>query len=121
MSLIMYWYPKCGTCRNAHKWLAARGIETQTIDLVLHPPARSELEKLVERSGLELNTFFNTSGELYRELQLKDKLPGLSRDEKLDLLAKNGKLIKRPIVTDGERVTVGFKEGEFARVWGHVR
>lgn len=117
MSLTMYWYPKCGTCRSAYKWLSDRGIEAETTDLVQHPPVRSELEKLVERSGLELNKFFNTSGERYRELQLKDKLPGMSRDEKLDLLAANGKLIKRPIVTDGERVTVGFKEEEFARVW----
>lgn len=117
MSPIMYWYPKCGTCRNANKWLIAHGIEAQTIDLVQHPPEKAELERLVEQSGLELNKFFNTSGELYRELQLKDKLPGMSRDDKLELLAANGKLIKRPIVTDGERVTVGFKEDEFARVW----
>lgn len=118
MSLTFYGYSRCGTCRNAAKWLASKGIEAESVDLVQAPPSADALNRLAEQSGLELRKFFNTSGEAYRDLGLKDKLPSLSREEQLQLLAGNGKLIKRPIVTDGSRVTVGFKEEEFERVWG---
>lgn len=118
MGLTFYWYPRCGTCRNARKWLEANGLEARIIDLVQTPPSEEELKDLVERSGLDINKFFNTSGEVYREMNLKDKLPNIGFDEKISLLSANGKLIKRPIVTDGAKVTVGFKEAEFATVWG---
>ncbi|MNC73834.1 Regulatory protein Spx [compost metagenome] len=72
---------------------------------------------LVANSGLELKKFFNTSGEVYKNLGLKDKLPGLSEEEQLDLLSKHGMLIKRPVVTDGKKVTVGFKEEQFSESW----
>jgi len=121
MSLAFYWYPKCGTCRKAKQWLEAAGQPLDAVDLVQSPPSAEELDDLIEKSGIDIAKFFNTSGEVYKELGLKDKLPGMSREEKLKLLAANGKLIKRPLVTDGSRVTVGFKEEEFARVWGSGR
>ncbi|WP_138494101.1 arsenate reductase family protein [Paenibacillus pinistramenti] len=116
--LTVYHYPKCGTCRNAVKWLQSHGHELDLRHIVEAPPSPAELDHLVTQSGFELKKFFNTSGEVYRGMGLKDKLPGLSREEQLELLASNGMLIKRPVVTDGERVTVGFKEDEFAAVWG---
>lgn len=119
MSIIFYGYPKCGTCRNAQKWLAAHGVAYDAVDIVQQPPGADELRKLVEASGLGIRKFFNTSGEVYRELQLKDKLPAMTDGEKLQLLAGNGKLIKRPIVTDGSKVTVGFREEEFLQAWAN--
>ncbi len=118
MAVTFYWYPKCGTCRNAKKWLEAKGIEVNEIHIVEQPPQKEELEKMWRKSGLDLKKFFNTSGKLYRELGLKDKLPTMSEDEKLTLLSKEGMLIKRPLTTDGEKVTVGFKEEEFEQIWG---
>ncbi|MCD1260937.1 arsenate reductase family protein [Paenibacillus athensensis] len=119
MGVKVYGYDKCGTCRNATKWLKAHEIEIEaSIPLFETPPAADELEKLVADSGLELKKFFNTSGEVYKELGLKDKLASMSRQEQLELLAGNGRLIKRPIVTDGKQVTVGFKEEQYTAVWG---
>lgn len=117
MKLTYYGYPKCGTCRKAKKWLESEGIELDERNIAEQPPAEEELRKLIERSGLELKKFFNTSGMKYRELKLKDRLPEMTDDEKIKLLASDGMLIKRPIITDGERVTVGFKEPEFEEVW----
>lgn len=118
--LVIYQYPKCSTCRNAVKWLQAAGHELDLRHIVDAPPTAQELDELVQKSGLELKKFFNTSGEVYKQLGLKDKLAGYSREEQLELLASNGKLIKRPIVTDGEQVTVGFKEEEFSATWGEA-
>lgn len=117
MALAFYWYPKCGTCRKAKKWLEAHNIAFKEIHIAETPPSRAELEEMIEKSGLELKKFFNTSGQKYRELGLKDKIKTASRDELLDLLASDGMLIKRPIVTDGNKVTVGFKEEEFEKMW----
>lgn len=119
MDMTFYGYPKCGTCRNAQKWLSARGVPFRAVDIMQDPPGADELGKMVEASGLGIQKFFNTSGEVYRELQLKDKLPGMTDSEKLQLLASNGKLIKRPLVTDGSKVTVGFKEEEFKQAWAN--
>ncbi|WP_223067839.1 arsenate reductase family protein [Paenibacillus caui] len=116
--LTVYQYPKCGTCRSAVKWLQEAGHELELHHIVDAPPSAAELGRLVELSGLPLKKFFNTAGEVYRSLGLKDKLPGLSPEQQLELLASNGKLIKRPIVTDGKRVTVGFKQEDFSSVWG---
>ena len=118
MALTFYWYPKCGTCRKAKKWLDEKGIDYEAVHIVENPPSREELEKLYKKSGLELKKFFNTSGKKYRELGLKDKVKTASEEELLDLLASDGMLLKRPIVTDGEKVTVGFKEEIFAETWG---
>lgn len=117
MSLTFYWYPKCGTCRNAKKWLDAHHLSYKEIHIVENPPSSEELKQLYERSGLELKKFFNTSGQKYRELGIKDKISSASEKELLNLLASDGMLIKRPIVTNGEKVTVGFKEEEYENMW----
>ncbi|CAN2255179.1 MULTISPECIES: arsenate reductase family protein [Bacillus] len=117
MSLTFYWYPKCGTCRKAKKWLEDHGKEINEIHIAEQPPSKEELKALYEKSGLELKKFFNTSGMKYRELNLKEKLYHMSEDEQLELLASDGMLIKRPLTTDGEKVTVGFKEDQFEENW----
>ncbi|OUL04559.1 arsenate reductase family protein [Bacillus spizizenii] len=117
MSLTFYWYPKCGTCRKAKKWLEEHGKEINEIHIAEEPPSKEELKALYEKSGLDLKKFFNTSGMKYRELNLKEKLYHMSEDEQLELLASDGMLIKRPLTTDGEKVTVGFKEDQFEENW----
>ena len=117
MGLTLYWYPKCGTCRNAKKWLDSHELQYEAIHLVENPPSRAEIEQLYKSSGLELKKFFNTSGQKYRELGLKDKLKEATEAEMLDILATDGMLLKRPIVTDGSKVTVGFKEEQFEQTW----
>ncbi|MFD1953677.1 arsenate reductase family protein [Paenibacillus thailandensis] len=116
--LTVYQYPKCGTCRNAVKSLQAKGRELDLRHIVEETPTAEELKAIVAASGLPLKKFFNTSGEKYKELGLKDKLPSMSEEEQYKLLASNGMLIKRPIVTDGKRVTVGYKEEEYEQAWG---
>ncbi|MGE7545811.1 arsenate reductase family protein [Sporosarcina newyorkensis] len=117
MTVTYYGYPKCGTCRKAKKWLENEGISFEEVNIAEQPPSEEELRMMIANSGLELKKFFNTSGMKYRELQLKDKLPNMTDDEKVVLLASDGMLIKRPIVTDGQRVTVGFNEAIFAETW----
>ncbi|ASZ62732.1 arsenate reductase family protein [Bacillus subtilis subsp. subtilis] len=117
MSLTFYWYPKCGTCRKAKKWLEEHGKKINEIHIAEQPPSKEELKALYEKSGLDLKKFFNTSGMKYRELNLKEKLYHMSEDEQLELLASDGMLIKRPLTTDGEKVTVGFKEDQFEENW----
>ncbi|WP_102273953.1 arsenate reductase family protein [Cytobacillus massiliigabonensis] len=117
MSLTFYWYPKCGTCRKAKKWLDDHNLAYEAIHIADNPPSASDLKSLYEKSGLDIKKFFNTSGQKYRELGLKDKVKSLSNDELLDLLATDGMLIKRPIVTDGNNVTVGFKEEDYEKTW----
>ncbi|MDP4106303.1 MAG: arsenate reductase family protein [Bacillota bacterium] len=117
MGLTFYWYPKCGTCRKAKKWLDDHQLSYQEIHIVDNPPSREELEDFYQKSGLPINKFFNTSGQKYRELGLKDKVKTASEQELLDLLASDGMLIKRPILTDGEKVTVGFNEESFEKTW----
>ncbi|BAB07204.1 arsenate reductase family protein [Halalkalibacterium halodurans] len=117
MALTFYQYPKCGTCQKAKKWLDQHGIEVNSVHIVEQPPSKEELKQLYEQSGLELKKFFNTSGKKYRELGLKDKVKEASEDELLETLASDGMLIKRPILTDGDKVTVGFKEAEYEETW----
>ena len=112
-----YWYPKCSTCQKAKKWLAANEVDFQDIHIVENPPSKSELKRIVSVSGIDLKKFFNTSGQQYRELQLKDKLGEMSQDEKLELLASNGMLIKRPLAWDGKKATLGFKEEDYKNTW----
>ncbi|MBO8163327.1 MAG: arsenate reductase family protein [Brevibacillus sp.] len=120
MTLKAYMYDKCGTCRKAKQWLTGEQIPFEEIPIVEHPPSREELRQMWKKSGLELKKFFNVSGQLYRELGLKERLPEMGEEEMLDLLSKNGKLLKRPLITDGNRVTVGFKEEEMAQ-WRSAR
>jgi arsenate reductase (glutaredoxin) len=117
VSLTFYWYPKCGTCRNAKKWLDEHQLSYEAVHIVDNPPSREEIKEYYQKSGLELKKFFNTSGMKYRELGVKDKLKTSTEDELLDLLASDGMLLKRPILTDGEHVTVGFKEDEYEKMW----
>jgi arsenate reductase len=118
MSVTFYWYPKCSTCRKAKKWLEDHAISVEEVHIVDQAPSREVLSELYKKSGLELKKFFNTSGMKYRELGLKDKVATASEDELLDLLASDGMLVKRPIVTDGSKVTLGFNEKQFEEVWG---
>ncbi|RIX52661.1 arsenate reductase family protein [Paenibacillus nanensis] len=111
-------YPKCSTCRAAVKSLKNKGNEVISRDIVNDTPSAKELKQLLEISGLDIKKLFNTSGEVYRELGLKDKLGSMSEEEKLELLSQHGMLIKRPIVTDGKKVTVGYKEDTYEQVWG---
>ncbi len=116
--LKVYHYEKCSTCRNAIKWLREAGHELELIPIVQQPPTADEVLDLIAKSGLESKKFFNVSGEVYKELGLKDKLADLDDTERARLLASNGKLIKRPVVTDGERVTLGFKPELYEHSWG---
>jgi len=119
MTLRVYAYDKCGTCCNAVKWLKSHDLEIeQVIPIFETPPSVTELKQLIADSGLEMKKFWNTSGEVYREMGLKDKLSSMTDEQKLELMASNGRLMKRPIVTDGRKVTVGFKESEYKRIWG---
>ncbi|MBE3553759.1 MAG: Spx/MgsR family RNA polymerase-binding regulatory protein [Thermicanus sp.] len=115
--LKAYLYPQCGTSRKGKKWLQDNGIPFEEIHIVNNPPSKEELRRYWKQSGLPLKKFFNTSGELYKALNLKEKLPHLSEEEQLELLSTQGKLLKRPIITDGEQVTVGFDEEVFQRTW----
>lgn len=117
MSLILYGYPKCGTCRDAKKWLLNHNHEVSEVNVFENPPSKEKLKELYQNSGLELKKFFNTSGQQYRELGMKDKLKTATEDELLEILASNGRLIKRPIITDGKKVTVGFKEELYEATW----
>ncbi|MGG0656680.1 arsenate reductase family protein [Rummeliibacillus pycnus] len=117
MTIKMIHYPNCTTCRKAQAWLKENDIEFNQQHIVEETPTKEELTKYWKISGLPLKKFFNTSGMKYRELQLKDRLNEMSDDEQLDLLASDGMLIKRPIVTDGQKITLGFKENEFENTW----
>jgi arsenate reductase (glutaredoxin) len=119
MALIYYGYPKCGTCRKAKKWLEMNNLDFQEVNIAETPPSEEELGKMIVASDLELKKFFNVSGMKYRELNLKDKLPTMTDEEKIRLLSSDGMLIKRPIVFGEGKVTVGFKEEEFNKVWGN--
>ena len=114
----LYGYKKCGSCRKAEKMLNELNCEFKFVDITENPPAVSSLKKIYKQAGVELKKLFNTSGIQYRELKIKDKLPTLSESDILKMLAANGRLIKRPIVTDGIRSTIGFKEEEFSSKWG---
>ncbi|WP_232696741.1 arsenate reductase family protein [Brevibacillus daliensis] len=118
MTMKAYLYNKCGTCQKAKKWLEKEGISFEEIPIVEQPPTKEELRQIWQQSGLDIKKMFNTSGQVYREQGVKDKLPGMSEDEMLELLATDGKLIKRPILTDGKKATVGFKEDNMQDVWG---
>jgi len=110
-------YPKCTTCKKAQKWLNDNGVSYEEVHIVEQAPTKEQIKSYWQASGQPLKKFFNTSGMKYRELGLKDKLAEMSEDEQLTLLASDGMLIKRPIVTDGKKVTLGFKESDFEQAW----
>ena len=103
-------YPKCSTCQKAKKWLDTHGVTYTDRHIVSENPTAAELQVWQKKSGLPLKRFFNTSGMLYRELGLKDKLDAMSDQEQLELLASNGMLVKRPILVTDDTVLVGFQE-----------
>lgn len=111
--MLFICYPKCGTCKKAEKYLTDKNISFDKRDIKEDKPTLAELTAWYKTSGLPLKRFFNTSGNLYKELKLKDKLPAMSEAEQLQLLATDGMLVKRPILIDGNTVLVGFKEAEW--------
>ena len=111
--MLVLVYRKCSTCQKALKWLEEQGIAFEERPIVEQNPTYEELKAWYEKSGLPLKKFFNTSGLLYKEMKLKDKLAELSEDEQLQLLATNGMLVKRPLVVGEDFVLTGFKEKEW--------
>ena len=112
----VYCYSKCSTCRKALKWLDDHGVQYQAVDLKEKAPDEKTLRSYHKKSGLPLKRFFNTSGMLYRELELAKKLQDMSEDEQFKLLASDGMLVKRPMLVDGDKVLVGFKEAEWETI-----
>ncbi|WP_062321951.1 MULTISPECIES: arsenate reductase family protein [Halolactibacillus] len=117
MTMTFYCYPKCGTCKKAKQWLEANGVAYDEHHIVEDTPSKAVMMGLIERSGLDIKKFFNTSGQKYRELNLKDKLPDMTHEEKVDVLVSDGMLMKRPLTYDDQHVTVGFKEEQFEQTW----
>ena len=116
--MIFICYPKCSTCQKAKKFLDEQGVDYTLRDIKLENPTREEIAVWQEKSGLDLRKFFNTSGLQYRALALKDRLPDMSRDDMLDLLASDGMLVKRPLIVVQDAVLVGFKQEQWAQVLG---
>ena len=112
-----YQYSNCTTCKKAAKFLNEYGVSYEPIDIVQHTPTKKEFEDIIEKTGVEVNKLYNTHGAKYRELNLKDKLKDMSDDEKLDLLASDGMLVKRPLAISGEKITLGFKEDQYKDIW----
>lgn len=106
-------YPKCSTCKKAKKYLEEHGIEFEDRHIVEENPTKEELAEWIRISGKPVKKFFNTSGMKYRELGMKDKLPQMSEEKQIELLASDGMLVKRPLLIDGEMVLTGFKEAEW--------
>lgn len=113
-----YGYKKCGTCRKAEKFLERAGVNYEFIDITETPPTATTIKTVAQQASVALKKLFNTSGVQYRELKIKERLPSLSDKEIVTLLAGNGRLIKRPLITDGQRATVGFNEEVFTKTWG---
>ena len=113
--MIFICYPKCTTCQKAQKWLDEHQAAYELRDIKAENPTYDELAAWHKRSGLPLRKFFNTSGLLYKSMELKDKLPGMSEEEMLHLLASDGMLVKRPLLIGDDFVLVGFKEAEWKR------
>ena len=111
--MLFVCYPKCSTCQKARRWLDEHQIPYTLRDIKEDNPTREELAAWHQCSGLPLRRFFNTSGMLYRELNLKDRLPDMGEDEQLDLLATDGMLVKRPLLVGDGFVLVGFKQAEW--------
>ena len=111
--MLFVCYDKCGTCKKAEKYLLDKGITLEKRDIKNDKPSLEELTAWYKASGLPLKRFYNTSGKLYKELNLKDKIPTMSEEEQLVLLASDGMLVKRPIGVDGVVVLIGFKQAEY--------
>ncbi len=112
--MLFLHYPKCSTCQKAKKWLDAHQIAYTARHIADEHPSYDELKEWHEKSGLPLKKFFNTSGLVYKEMKLKDRLPAMREEEQLKLLAENGMLVKRPVLAADDKVLVGFREAEWA-------
>ncbi len=121
MSILFVEYPKCSTCQKAKKWLDAQGVSYEDRHIKEENPSAKELADWHEKSGLDIKKFFNTSGMLYKEMQLKDKLPEMTLEEKYALLATDGMLVKRPILVTESAVLTGFKEAEWEEAIANCR
>lgn len=111
--MLLVWYSKCSTCQKAKKWLDEKGAEYEARDIKEENPSAEELKEWHKKSGLQLKRFFNTSGMLYKEMKLKDRLPDMSEEEQFALLATDGMLVKRPILVTEEKAFPGFREKEW--------
>ena len=111
--MLFLWYPKCTTCQKAKAWLEARGLPAEVRDIKTQNPTEAELRRWHALSGLPLKRFFNTSGLVYKNLGLKDKLPTMTEDEQIALLASDGMLVKRPLLVGDDFVLPGFKPAEW--------
>ncbi len=109
----VYCYPRCTTCKKAVKWLDENKVEYEYLHIVEKTPSKEEIKKYYEESGLPLKRFFNTSGNVYKEMNLKEKLAEMTEDEQFELLASNGMVLKRPFFVGKDFVLVGFKEDEW--------
>ncbi len=114
MSILFLQYPPCSTCQKAKKWLDEHQVKYTSRHIKEDNPSLEELQAWYQKNGLPLKKFFNTSGLLYKEMKLKDKLPTMSQEEQLKLLAADGMLVKRPLVIGEDFVLVGFKEADWA-------
>lgn len=110
MENVFIEYPKCSTCKKAKKWLEENNVEFVDRNIVTDTPIQEELSKWIERSGQDIKKWFNTSGLKYKELNLKDRLVNMSNEEKIELLASDGMLIKRPLLISDKGIFIGFKE-----------
>lgn len=115
MKPLFIQYPKCGTCRKAAKWLSNNNIDVTSRHIVENNPTAEELSEWIDKSGLPVQKFFNTSGQVYKQNNLKDVVKTASREELIDLLAGNGMLVKRPLLVGDDFVLVGFNEEEYSR------
>ena len=116
MSILYLEYPKCSTCQKAKKWLETNNIAFEQRDIVKQNPTKEELKLWHEKSDIPLKNFFNTSGLVYKELNLKDKLKDMTEEEQYALLATNGMLVKRPIIIAENMILIGFKETEWEKL-----
>lgn len=116
MKYIFVCYPQCSTCRKAKKHLTNKGIEFEERNIKTEKPTKAELAQWHGKTDYPIKRFFNTSGKIYRELNLKDKLPEMTEEEIYELLSTDGMLVKRPILVGGDKVLVGYKEAEWEEV-----
>ncbi len=112
----IYYYNRCGTSIKAKKFFDEHGMDYEIVPIVEEPPTKEELKNMLYQSGLDIKKFFNTSGQSYREQGMKDKVKSLTEEELLEILAADGKIIKRPVITDGKTTTVGWNE-KIAEAW----
>ena len=117
MMIKFYGYKKCSTCRKAEKFLLEKKVKFQSIDITQSPPSKEELKAIFVISEKPIKKMFNTSGIVYREMKLKEKIDSMSESEAFKLLASDGKIIKRPLVFDGKRATIGFDAEEYEKNW----